>query len=102
MGYLTVGGGEVQKRRRKTHIAPVLGGGRFTQPGADGGECSTHHLWRYALQNGAADITGRRRSTRTLITFRPPPPRRRPCRWARRQQSPRRSGRHSGGPAPRS
>ena len=23
----------------KTHIAPVLGGGRFTQPGADGGEC---------------------------------------------------------------
>src|SRR6185437_1581328 len=27
----------------KTHIAPVLGGGRFTQPGTDGGECSTRH-----------------------------------------------------------
>jgi len=41
----------------KTHIAPVLGGGRFTQPGADGGE------WRYALRftrdlNGAADQSG--------------------------------------------
>jgi hypothetical protein len=24
-------------------FAPVLGGGRFTQPGADGGECLTHH-----------------------------------------------------------
>src|SRR5690242_17326227 len=23
-------------------FAPVLGGGRFTQPGADGGECLTH------------------------------------------------------------
>jgi hypothetical protein len=24
-------------------FAPVLGGGRFTQPGADGGERLTHH-----------------------------------------------------------
>src|SRR5262245_51274809 len=26
-------------RSRKNAFAPVLGGGRFTQPGADGGEC---------------------------------------------------------------
>jgi hypothetical protein len=24
-------------------FAPVLGGGHSTQPGADGGECLTHH-----------------------------------------------------------
>ena len=28
----------------KNALAPVLGGGRFTQPGADGGECSTQYL----------------------------------------------------------
>jgi len=27
----------------KNAFAPVLGGGRSTQPGADGGECLTHH-----------------------------------------------------------
>ncbi len=29
--------------RPKNAFAPVLGGGRSTQPGADGGECLTHH-----------------------------------------------------------
>jgi len=27
----------------KNAFAPVLGGGRFTQPGADGGECLTRN-----------------------------------------------------------
>ncbi len=43
----------------KNAFAPVLGGGRSTQPGADGGECLTHHsMIRDASPNGAADITG--------------------------------------------
>jgi hypothetical protein len=40
----------------KNAFAPVLGGGRFMQPGADGGECLTHHNTRH--QNGAADYAG--------------------------------------------
>jgi len=39
-------------------FAPVLGGGRFTQPGADGGECLTHHFNDTRHQNGAADNSG--------------------------------------------
>jgi hypothetical protein len=47
-----VGVGEVQKgacgkadpeKSGQNAFAPVLGGGRFTQPGADGGERQTHH-----------------------------------------------------------
>jgi hypothetical protein len=33
----------------KNAFAPVLGGGRSTQPGADGGECLTHHNTRHQM-----------------------------------------------------
>jgi len=52
----------------KNALAPVLGGGRFTQPGADGGERLTRH------QIGAADNTGRRRRA-LQATHRSSPPR---------------------------
>jgi len=39
-------------------FAPVLGGGRFTQPGADGGERLTHHKDDTRHRNGAADNSG--------------------------------------------
>jgi len=45
-------------REAQNAFAPVLGGGRFTQPGADGGECLTHHFNDTRHQNGAADNSG--------------------------------------------
>jgi len=45
-------------RRTQNMIAPVLGGGRFTQPGADGGERLTHHKDDTRHRNGAADNSG--------------------------------------------
>jgi len=37
-----------RREEAQNAFAPVLGGGRFTQPGADGGECLTHHCVWYA------------------------------------------------------
>src|SRR6476620_10199606 len=57
-------GGDVSLRRKTRNpaqnaFAPVLGGGRFTQPGADGGERLTQSYERYASPgNGAADNSG--------------------------------------------
>ncbi|MGC1624520.1 MAG: hypothetical protein WA759_17180, partial [Pseudolabrys sp.] len=48
-------------------FAPVLGGGRSTQPGADGGERLTHHKNDTRHRNGAAENSG----AVALLTFKP-------------------------------
>src|SRR5262249_34559732 len=64
------GGGDVSLRHKTRNpvqnaFAPVLGGGRFTQPGADGGERLKQSYERH--RNGAADNSG----AAALLTLRP-------------------------------